>query len=354
MPRALCVDDDRIIRRFLEDAMTAGGYDVTLAVDGGDAIAKLDDDGPFDLVVTDQAMPVATGTEVVVHARRIDPLLPVIIVTAYHDLDVAMRAMAVGAVGFIPKPFKADHLLTVAATALDRRRIATDAVRLNLMVPMLERFTMLLASTLETKDCATQQHSERLVGHSDAVACALGLGADERFSIRLGACLHDIGKVGVPESLLRKPGPLTDEERCVMRLHPDIGATILEDIDTWDDVRLIVRHHHEQWDGCGYPLGLRGSEIPLGARIVSVVDAFDVMTTGRPYADALPLGDAVDELVAERGRQFDGDVVDAFVATLARPGDYHVEVDTGSELAVMMRRATAPAETRSMVGGAAG
>jgi putative nucleotidyltransferase with HDIG domain len=225
---------------------------------------------------------------VIEHAHRVDPTLPAIIVTAYHDLDLAMRAMQAGAVGFIPKPFKAEHLLTVAGRALERRQLAADALRLNMLVPMLERFTMALANTLESKDCATNQHSERLVGHAEAVARELGLDDDTRFSIRVGACLHDIGKVGIPEQLLRKPGPLTTAEFDVMRLHPDIGAAILEDIDTWEDVRLIVRHHHERWNGAGYPLGLSSTDIPLGARIVSVVDAFDVMISGRPYAPAPP------------------------------------------------------------------
>jgi putative nucleotidyltransferase with HDIG domain len=147
------------------------------------------------------------------------------------------------------------------------------------------------------------------------VARELGLDDDTRFSVRVGACLHDIGKVGIPEQLLRKPGPLSAAEFDVMRLHSDIGAAILEDIDTWEDVRLIVRHHHERWNGAGYPLGLSSTDIPLGARIVSVVDAFDVMITGRPYAPARPLETLIEELVRESGAQFDPDAVDAFIAT---------------------------------------
>jgi putative nucleotidyltransferase with HDIG domain len=185
------------------------------------------------------------------------------------------------------------------------------------------------------------------------VARRLGLDDDTRFSIRVGACLHDIGKVGVPEQLLRKPGPLTDEERDVMRLHPEIGAAILDDIDTWDDVRLIVRHHHERWDGAGYPLGLQSADIPLGARIVSVVDAYDVMTSGRPYSPARPAERVLEVLLAERGAQFDPDAVDAFVATLATAGDYHDVVDTVSELDLVSRRAQASARGRNRVGGAA-
>ena len=352
MPRVLCADDDLLIRHFLSKAMAAGGYDGTLAGDGAEAIQLLDEGAQFDLLITDYCMPGATGIQVIEHAQRLDPTLPSIIVTAFHDLDLAMRAMRAGAVGFIPKPFKADHLLTVAGRALERRQLAVEATRLNLLVPMLERFTMLLANTLETKDCATNQHAERLVGHADAVARQLGLNDDARFSIRVGACLHDIGKVGVPEVLLRKAGPLTAPEREVMQLHPEIGAAILDDIDTWEDVRLIVRHHHEHWNGAGYPLGLTTIDIPLGARIVGVVDAYDVMVSGRPYAPARAMDDVVAELTRLRGVQFDPDVVDAFIGTLPRPALYDEAVDTASELDVVARRAETPSSTRTMVGGA--
>ena len=339
MPRVLIADDDLLIRRFLEDALTSQGYDVVVATDGAEAARLLDETANLDLVITDYSMPGQTGIEVIRCAQRIDPNLPCLIVTAFHDLDLAMKAMQAGAVGFIPKPFKAQHLLTVAARALERRQMSIETTRLTLLLPMLERFTMLLANTLESKDCATQHHAERLVEHADAVARVMGLDDDTRFSVRVGACLHDIGKVGVPEYLLRKPGPLTAAEREVMQLHPEIGAAILEDIDTWEDVRLIVRHHHERWDGGGYPLGLSALKVPLGARIVGVVDAFDVMTQGRPYAPARSVATAVEELYRERARQFDSDVVEAFIRTLTVTGPYHELVDNESELDLIARRA---------------
>jgi putative two-component system response regulator len=353
MPRVLIADDDRIVRKFLQDALARGGYDVVTAADGAEAIRLITAAGDFDLVVTDYSMPAANGIEVIYHAQRVDPVLPCIIVTAFHDLDLAMRGMQAGAVGFIPKPFKAEHLLTVAGRALERRQMAADTTRLTLLVPMLERFTMLLANTLESKDCATSQHAERLVQHSEAVARELGLDDDSRFSIRIGACLHDIGKVGVPEALLRKPTALTPAERDIMQLHPEIGAAILEDIDTWQDVRMIVRHHHERWNGAGYPHGLQGVDIPLGARIVSVVDAYDVMTHGRPYAAARALAEVAAELVDQRGRQFDGDVVDAFLRTLSATGHYHDVVDTVAELNLISQRASVVGHsTRTAVGAA--
>jgi putative nucleotidyltransferase with HDIG domain len=247
-------------------------------------------------------------------------MIPCIVVTAFRDLELAMQAMQAGAVAFIPKPFTALHLLTVLDRALERRELAAEALRLRFLAPMLERFTMVLANALESKDYETQEHSSRLVGMSDAIARHLGIPDAERSVIRFGACLHDIGKVSIPEALLRKPGALTDEERAIMRTHPEVGAGILADIDTWEDVRLIVRHHHEHFSGGGYPDGLRYAEIPLGARIVSVVDAFDVMRTGRPYQAARSTEWSLDELRRESGRQFDPEIVRALIAVLPADG----------------------------------
>ncbi len=338
MPRALIVDDDQLVRHLLRAALSKGGYEVTAAADGMQAIAALNSATAFDVVLTDFSMPHATGIDVIERAASVDPSLPCIIVTAFRDIELAMRAMSAGAVGFIPKPFKIDHLLTVVAHALERRRLTREVARLTELTPMLERFTLVLANTLEFKDCDTQQHSERLVKAADAVAREIGLGEEQRTSVRLGACLHDIGKVGVPETILRKRGPLTDDELGVIRLHPDIGAAILDDIDTWQDVRRIVRHHHEQWSGHGYPLGLAGSAIPLGARIVAVVDAWDVMRSGRVYAAAKSADEAIAELHAYRGTQFDPDVVDAFMTTLTGSADYHDRVDHGAELHLVAHR----------------
>jgi putative nucleotidyltransferase with HDIG domain len=276
----------------------------------------IDRAGCFDLVVVDHMMPGATGIDVIAHARSVDPSIASIIVTANRDLDVAVQGMHAGAVGYIAKPFKTEHLLAVVGGALRHRDLLVEATRLRVLTPMLERFAVVLANTVESKDVATQEHASRLVDLSSAVCGRLGLAPDVTDAIRLGACLHDIGKVAVPEELLRKPGRLSDHELAIMRRHPEVGASILEDIRTWEEVRLIVRHHHERFDGRGYPSGLKGIGIPLGARIVGVVDAYDVMRSGRPYAPPKPPEAIVDELARERGRQFDPDIVDAFLATL--------------------------------------
>jgi putative two-component system response regulator len=312
----LVAEDDSLTRRFLQQALEFGGHHVTSVGDGAQAIALLRAAGRYDCVVTDYAMPRADGIDVINHAQRVDPTLPCVVVTSYRDLDLAMRAVQAGAVAFVPKPFKTDHLLTVLNGALRRRELATEAMRLRLLAPMLERFTLVLANTLETKDTASQWHANRLVALSGRIATHLGLPDEVRSAIRFGACLHDIGKVGVPEHLLQRAGPLSPEEMEVMRTHPVAGAMILESIDTWQEVRLVVRHHHERYDGAGYPDRLCGEKIPLGARIVAVVDAFDVMRSGRPYAPARPAADIQAEFERQRGRQFDPEMIDALFAVV--------------------------------------
>jgi putative nucleotidyltransferase with HDIG domain len=318
--RILVAEDDGLTRRFIEETFEFAGHEVTSASDGAEAICAVDSPGCFDAVITDYAMPHANGVDLITHAQRVDPMISCIVVTAFRDLDLAMQAMQAGAVAFIPKPFKSMHLLTVLDRALERRELADEALRLRFLAPMLERFTIVLANALESKDYETQEHSTRLVGMSDAIARHLRIGDGLRSIIRFGACLHDIGKVAIPEALLRKPEALTAEERAVIRTHPEVGAAILADIDTWEDVRLIVKHHHEHFNGRGYPDGLRGDQIPIGARIVSVVDAFDVMRTGRPYQPARSYEWILEELHRESGGQFDPEMVAALIAVMPAEG----------------------------------
>jgi putative two-component system response regulator len=317
MPRVLVAEDDPLVARYLLRCLESGGYDAESAEDGVRAIARLAAGG-WDCVLTDYAMPRANGLEVIAAARRLDPTLPCVVVTAMNDMELAMRAMSEGAVGFIPKPFRPEHLLIVVRNALERRQLAVESTRMRLLGPMLEKFAMILANTLEAKDLSTHLHCERLVEYADRVGACLDLATEERETLRLGACLHDIGKIGVPDVLLQKPHGLDEEEWEVLRRHAETGAEILADIEGWSEVRRVVRHHHERFDGNGYPDRLRGMMIPLGARIVCVVDAFDVMCSGRPYSPPRPHEEAIAELVRQRGVQFDPDVVDAFLDVVDR------------------------------------
>jgi putative nucleotidyltransferase with HDIG domain len=177
-----------------------------------------------------------------------------------------------------------------------------------------------LSNALEAKDAVTSEHTEEVVRLAVAVAAELDLELEAVRNVELGAVLHDIGKVRVPEAILNKPGPLTDEEWAVMRTHPEVGERILRPIQSLHAILPIVRHHHERWDGTGYPNGLAGRAIPLGARIVAVCDAFRAMTEDRPYRKALTEADAREELTDGIGSQFDGDCVEAVFRALDRRG----------------------------------
>ena len=178
-----------------------------------------------------------------------------------------------------------------------------------------------LANALEAKDPYTRGHSERVAGVGRRIALELGLDGDEVAAVAEAGLLHDIGKIGVPEGMLQKPGPLTAEEWQAMRRHPVVGAQIIGPFEVFARSAPLIRHHHERWDGSGYPDGLAGPAIPLGARIVAVADVFDALTSGRPYRAALAREAGLSQLLHEAGRSLDPDVVRASVRLLRRCGD---------------------------------
>ena len=315
MPTVLVVDDDTVTSTFMRLSLEHDGFDVIEANTGTAAITALArTDRPVDVVVTDYRLPGLSGLDIVAAATRIDASLPCIMVTGSTELDVAIRAMANGAIGYLVKPFTGELLRVTVARAVERKHLAEEAMALRLVVPMLERFTVMLANVVEARDVETHAHCQRLIAVSDRLAEKLEVPAGLRKNIRLGACLHDIGKINVPDAILHKPTPLTPQEWAVMRRHPEVGAQIVEDIEAWREARIVVRHHHERYDGRGYPDGLSGTRIPLAARIVSLADAVDVMAVGRVYQPARSREEVVEEVRANSGTQFDPDVADAFVA----------------------------------------
>ena len=312
MATVLVVEDDPLSRKFMRLCLERDAFDVVEAGNGREALIALTA-RPLDVVVTDYRMPEVTGLDVVAMATRIDANIPCIMVTGNTELDIAIKAMSNGAVGYLVKPFTGEALRVMVARAMERRRLAEETVKLRLLVPMLERFTVLLADVVEARDIETYAHCQRLIAISDRLADHLGVPARERRNLRLGACLHDIGKIAVSDAVLHKPGPLTPDEWVEIRRHPDVGAALLESIDQWHEARVIVRHHHERFDGRGYPDGLRGAQIPFAARIVGLADAVDVMTVGRHYQRSRSAEQVIAEVRAHRGTQFDPDVTDAFL-----------------------------------------
>jgi putative two-component system response regulator len=305
--KILVVDDDMQSLAVQRTMLERARYLVVEAADGPTALAQAARHRP-DLVLLDVQMPGMNGFEVTrrLRADKATALLPVILVTGLAAVNDKVRGLDAGATDFVTKPFQAGELLARVRACL---RTQAALSRLENVQDVL----VSLANAVEAKDPSTEHHCSRLAQAALAMARAISLPEEEAEAIGYGAALHDVGKIGVAEHILRKPGPLTEAEWAEMRRHPGIGAGIVEPLQLGRLVAPIIRYHHEHWDGAGYPDGLRGLAIPIGARIVSVADAFDAMTHDRPYRPAMSTEQAVAELTAQAGRQFDSDLVAVFV-----------------------------------------
>jgi putative two-component system response regulator len=303
----LIADDDAAIRLLLRATLERAGYRVIEADDGEGALIEALRHRP-ELVLLDVNMPGISGIEVVRRLRQ-EPdaaLLPIILVTALAAVDDKVRGLEAGATDFVTKPFQQAELIARVRACL-RTQAALNRLE------SAQGVLVSLANAVEAKDPTTEHHCSRLA--EAALSMARSVEAPEEMveAIGYGAVLHDVGKIGVSERILLKPGELTEDEWVEMRRHPIIGATIIEPLLMGRLVAPIIRHHHEQWDGSGYPDGLRGNAIPLGARIVAVADSYDAMIHDRPYRPAISAEEAVEELLAKSGSQFDGDLVRIFI-----------------------------------------
>jgi putative nucleotidyltransferase with HDIG domain len=260
------------------------------------------------------------------------PEMPVIMVTAVHDISVALAAIRNGAYDYVLKPFEREQLLAAVRRALETRRLKLEnrAYQSNLESLVAARTEQLrqtmsdlersyditleaLGDALDLKDSETEGHSKRVTAFTIAIARAMGITADRIRVIARGAFLHDIGKMAIPDAILRKPGPLTEDERAIMREHCYRGYQMLRKIPFLTDASEIVYSHQERYDGTGYPRGLKGDEIPLGARIFAVADTLDAITSDRPYRAAQSIGAARAEILRFEGTQFDPNVVRIFL-----------------------------------------
>jgi response regulator RpfG family c-di-GMP phosphodiesterase len=328
----LIVDDDQMVRELLSDVFAAGGYRCRLATNGVEAIEAFEAVRPA-LAVTDVKMPMLDGLGFLKHAMAIDPDAAVLVLTGVGDVRTAVESLNGGAYDFILKPVDPDELLLTARRALERRqlvierrqhqellerRVAEATSELADSVRHLQetyRVTLeALGSAIDTRDVGTHAHSRRVRGYSLAIARAHGVPEADLRDIEHGVLLHDIGKIGIPDAILLKPGPLTPAEWKVMRAHPEIGRRLIEKIPFLRGAVDIVYHHHERWDGTGYPQGLSGEQIPLGARIFALADALDAMTFDRPYSRATSFETARDEVKRCAGTHFDPAVVQTFLA----------------------------------------
>jgi putative two-component system response regulator len=316
-PVCLVVDDEPRLRQVILHLMRNDGFRCYEAGDGADALTVLER-YPATLVLSDIRMPKMDGIELLRQVRARYPETAVMMLTAVADVESAVSCFAIGALDYLTKPFNLEEVRARVSQALERLedKVAIQARRLEeLFLASIQS----LAEALEVKDPYTRGHSVRVSHYAAVIARTLGLDDEMLRQIELGGHVHDIGKIGVRESVLNKPGPLTPEEYEHIMSHPVVGWRILSPLLAETPAALnIVRSHHERFDGRGVPDRLKGTAIPIEARIAAVADSLDAMSSSRPYRPALPgWGEAVEELRRHSGTQFDPEVVDAVVTATA-------------------------------------
>jgi putative nucleotidyltransferase with HDIG domain len=330
--RILVVDDEETIREIVCSMLTAAHFQTRQAANGIEALSILESGDEFDLVLSDLMMAEMDGITFLERAKERYPDMPIVMVTTVHDISVALQAIHNGAYDYLPKPFEREQLLNTVRRALENRRLKreNDAYRTNLEALVAARTQQwktaladlqksyditleALGDALDLKDAETEFHSRRVTAYTIAIARKMGLTKEEIKTIAYGAFLHDFGKMAIPDEILRKPGKLTDEQTAVMREHCYLGYKIISRIPFLAEASEIVYAHQERYDGTGYPRGLKGEEIPLGARIFAVADTLDAMRSDRVYRKAQSMEAVRKEIEAWSGRQFDPRIVKVFL-----------------------------------------
>jgi len=340
--RVLVVDDDAAVRKVASLVLENAGFDTHAVSSGDDALAETaEGDLEPDCILLDIRMPGLSGVETLERLKERMPAVPVVMMTANTELETAIATMRDGAFDYLVKPVRKVRLEETVRKAIRYRELTLENERLvrenleyqhSLEEKVAERTSELeavnerlrqtnldtvemLAETIDAKDPYTRGHCNRVRTLTLETARAAGLDPSELQMLEYAALLHDVGKIGVPESLLNKTGPLSDDELQQFRRHTTIGENILRTVAFFAPCLPVVRSHHEWFDGSGYPDGLSGGEIPRRARIVSVADAYDAMTSNRPYRAALSTDEALARLDAGSGTQFDPEVLRVFVDT---------------------------------------
>ncbi len=332
MENVLVVDDEEAIREVVSTMLESKGYHCTAVQNGRAAQDQIKRVTP-DLVLSDMIMPEMDGIKLLEWMRQYDPDVPVIMVTAIHDISTALEAIRRGAYDYILKPFEKDQLFLGVGRALQHRRLVIEnrSYQRSLEQQVEERTAQLtnaieqleqsyddtleaLGSALDLKDAETEGHCQRVTAFCISIAKEMPVPGPYLAVLARAAFLHDIGKMAIPDGILRKPGPLNDDEKQIMRKHCEIGYNMLIRIPFLRDAAEIVLAHQEFYDGSGYPRGLKGDQIPLGARIFTIADSLDAMISDRPYRRALPMSHAREEIQRCSGSQFDPAVVNVFMS----------------------------------------
>lgn len=312
-PRVLIVDDNPTNVELLLAYLKPYGYQLDKAYDGEEALKTIETQAP-DLVLLDLMMPKLSGYEVCQKIKS-DPktqFIPVIVITALKELQDKIKAIEMGADDFLMKPFNKVELITRVKSLLKLKELYDDVDRSETII-----FT--LAEMLEAKDVYTRGHSERVANYSVLLAKHIGLSKQDQSWIRRGALLHDVGKIGIRESILNKPEKLSQEELAHIRSHPARGCEICRTLNSLGPALPIIRHHHERIDGLGYPDGVGEKELSIGPRIVAIADAYDAMTSNRPYRKGIPPTKALKIFEEERDHgQWDAKLVDEFIGLIKK------------------------------------
>ena len=330
--RVLVVDDEAAVRGIVAQLLGRGGYEARTASGADEALRELKEDPAYDLVMSDVMMPEVDGLSLLDRIGADYPGMPVVMFTAVHDIHVATNAFRRGAIDYLLKPFERAQLMSVVTRAVEHGRLRKQSLayrqnleeivsarteRLRATMQELERSydTTLeaMGDALDLRDAETEGHSRRVTAYTIALAREMGMNPEQLRVIARGAFLHDIGKIATPDSILLKPGKLDAGEMAVMREHCQRGYEMVRKIPFLREASEIVYAHQESFDGSGYPRGLRGVEIPLGARIFAIADTLDAITSHRPYRQGRSFEEAREEIRRCAGGQFDPGIVDVFL-----------------------------------------
>jgi putative two-component system response regulator len=312
----LIADDDATSSLFLKRLLTREGHNVSI-VDTADNVMPSCSSNPPDLVLIDLVAPQGHGFEICRQLKEntATRFIPVVIVTSQSDKQDKLKGIDAGADDFLSKPFDPAELHARIRSLVRLKRYTDD-------LESAEAVLLGLGATIEARDPCTKGHCQRLAAYATTLGRSLGLDDSDLSALERGGFLHDIGKIAVPDAVLLKEGRLDPQESRVMQEHPVVGDALCSGLNSLKTVRPIVRHHHERLDGSGYPDGLKNTEVPLLAQIVSIVDVFDALTTERPYRDARPHGEAFDVLSSEASKGWrDRALVDAFANVVSQTPD---------------------------------
>jgi putative two-component system response regulator len=313
--RILLIEDNADLRAYFCKMLSRFGHSVITAIDGLDGWDRVQTDLP-DVVVTDVMMPRMDGFELLGRIKSGERTrhIPVIMVTAKPELEAKLEGFERGADDYLPKPVNVRELDARIRNLLMSRNLQRSLAREAELATRMDELSMSFSQSLEIRDFNTAGHSRDVLNLGSLIAREIGIPVDR--TLKDSLLLHDIGKLGIPDRILLKESPLTEEEWAIMKTHPELGARLLGHFDSYKEVSSIILAHQEHFDGSGYPRGLKREEIPLFARIIAIADAYHAMTSNRPYRAALPAHEAVRELTRNTDHQFDGKLVSAFVGAL--------------------------------------